>query len=47
MLINGKHHHTVWYNEELDIVQVFDQRYFPHEVNVFDLKTSQDAFLCN
>lgn len=44
MLINGKHQHTIWYNEDLDIVQVYDQRYFPHEINIFDLNTSEDAY---
>ena len=44
MLINGKHQHTIWYNEELENVQVFDQRFFPHEIKVFDLNSTEDAF---
>ena len=44
MLINGEHKHTVWYNEDLDIVQVYDQRYFPHEINILDLNTSENVF---
>lgn len=44
MLINGKHHHTIWYNKEKDCVQVFDQRFFPHEIIILDLNSSEDAF---
>ena len=44
MLINGEHHHTIWVNEKDEtLIQVFDQRYFPHKIEVFDIKTTSDA----
>jgi methylthioribose-1-phosphate isomerase len=44
MLINGEHHHTIWINEKDEaLIQVFDQRYFPHKIEVFDIKTTSDA----
>ena len=43
MNINGKHHHTIWVNENNpELIQVFDQRYFPHKVEVFDISTTDD-----
>ena len=44
MLINGKPTHTIWQNPS-GIIQVFDQRYFPHKIVTFDLTSSEDAFL--
>lgn len=46
MNINGKHHHTIWINETNPaLIQVFDQRYFPHKTEVFDItKTDEAAF---
>ncbi len=44
MLINGKHQQTIWVNEQDEIlIQVFDQRHFPHKVEVFDIRTTKDA----
>jgi methylthioribose-1-phosphate isomerase len=44
MNINGKHHHTIWVNENNDkLIQVFDQRYFPHKIEVFDIATTDEA----
>jgi len=44
MNINGKHHHTIWVNENnTKLIQVFDQRYFPHKVEVFDIATTDEA----
>ena len=44
MLINGKHKHTIWVNENDDrLIQVFDQRYLPHRVDVFDIRTADEA----
>jgi methylthioribose-1-phosphate isomerase len=44
MNINGKHHHTIWVNENNpELIQVFDQRYFPHKVEVFDISTTDEA----
>lgn len=45
MNINGKHCQTIWLNEnDNKIVQVFDQRYFPHEIKVMDLSSSDDVY---
>lgn len=44
MLINGKHYQTIWLNEENNqIIQVFDQRFFPHKIEIFDIKNTDDA----
>jgi len=44
MQINGKHHHTIWVNENDEtLIQVFDQRYFPHKIEVFDIRTTDEA----
>lgn len=44
MNINGKHHHTIWVNENnQNLIQVFDQRFFPHQVNVFDITNTATA----
>jgi len=44
MNINGKHHHTIWVNENnSELIQVFDQRYFPHKITVFDITTTDEA----
>lgn len=44
MNINGKHHHTIWINEvNQQLVQVFDQRFFPHKTEIFDIATTDDV----
>ena len=44
MKINGKHHHTIWVSEANDqLIQVFDQRYFPHKIEVFNISTTDEA----
>ncbi len=44
MKINGKHEHTIWVNENDErLIQVFDQRYFPHKIEVFDIRTTDEA----
>lgn len=44
MNINGKHHHTIWISENNEkLIQVFDQRYFPHKVEVFDISNTDEA----
>ncbi len=44
MDINGKHYHTIWVNESnKQLIQVFDQRYFPHKISIFDIVTTDDA----
>lgn len=44
MKINGKHHHTIWVNQSnTELIQAFDQRYFPHRIEIFDINTTDDA----
>ncbi|MGI0480432.1 S-methyl-5-thioribose-1-phosphate isomerase [Geminocystis sp. CENA526] len=44
MKINGKHYQTIWISQEnKQIIQVFDQRFFPHQIEIFDIKTTDDA----
>ena len=43
MLINGEHKHTIWVTEEGN-VQVYDQRYIPHEVLIYDVVSSEEAY---
>jgi methylthioribose-1-phosphate isomerase len=44
MNINGKHHHTIWLNQaNANIVEVIDQRVLPHKIEVFSIKTTDDA----
>lgn len=44
MLINGKKSHTIWVNEQSGIVQIYDQRYLPHEIKIVDINSSEEAF---
>lgn len=44
MKINGKHYQTIWLKEGNEkIVQVFDQRFFPHKIEVFDITNTDEA----
>ena len=44
MQINQKHFHTIWLNEQDNtLVQVIDQRFLPHKVDIFDIRTSDEA----
>ena len=44
MKINGQHHHTIWVNEsDPELIQVFDQRFFPHRIEVFDIRNTDEA----
>jgi methylthioribose-1-phosphate isomerase len=44
MKINGKAYQTIWLKEgNNEIVQVFDQRYFPHKVEIVDIANTKDA----
>lgn len=44
MNINGKHCHTIWVNENNpQLIQVFDQRFFPHQTLIFDITSTNDA----
>ena len=41
MKINGKHYISIW--EEKGNIHVFDQRLLPHKIEIFTIKTSEDA----
>ena len=44
MKIKGKHHHTIWLDEnDLQVIHVFDQRYFPHKIETFTINNSDRA----
>lgn len=44
MKINDKHYQTIWLKEGNEkIVQVFDQRFFPHKIEVFDITNTDEA----
>ena len=44
MNINGKHYHTIWINDtNQELVQVFDQRFFPHKTEIFNIVSTDDA----
>lgn len=44
MKVNGQHYHTIWVKEGDDsIVQTIDQRVLPHQFEIVDLKTCDDA----
>ncbi|MGV2831313.1 S-methyl-5-thioribose-1-phosphate isomerase [Myxosarcina sp. GI1(2024)] len=44
MKINNKHYHTIWINEEnAQLIQAFDQRFFPHEIKIFDITNTDEA----
>ncbi len=44
MKINGKHEHTIWLDtENPGLIHVFDQRYLPHSIRIFNISTTDDA----
>ncbi len=44
MKINNKHYHTIWVDDEnTQLIQVFDQRFFPHEIKTFDITNTDEA----
>jgi methylthioribose-1-phosphate isomerase len=44
MRIKEKHYQTIWLKEDNDkIVCVFDQRYFPHQIQIFEITNSDEA----
>lgn len=45
MKIQGKHYHTIWLKkDDSSIVHVIDQRKLPFLFEIFDLKSTEDAF---
>ena len=44
MNINGKHRQTIWVKENNPkIIEVFDQRYFPHEIKILGLSNTDET----
>jgi methylthioribose-1-phosphate isomerase len=44
MKINGIHCQTIWVNDENEkLIQVFDQRFFPHKREIFNIENTSDA----
>lgn len=44
MKINGKHQQTIWLNENnKELIQVFDQRFFPHQIEIFNIQNTDEA----
>lgn len=44
MNINGKHHHTIWVSQlNPHIIEVIDQRVLPHRIDIFSIKTTDEA----
>ena len=44
MKIKGKHHHTIWLDgNDRQVIHVFDQRYFPHQIETFTINNSDRA----
>lgn len=45
MLINGKHYHTIWVQEnDPKTIQIIDQRLLPFEFKIRDLRTAEDTY---
>ncbi|MCG8331629.1 MAG: S-methyl-5-thioribose-1-phosphate isomerase [Chitinophagales bacterium] len=44
MLIDGQHYRTIWLkNDDPTVVQIIDQRNLPHEFNIEDLRSLEEA----
>ena len=44
MNINGKHQQTIWLKENNEkIIQVYDQRFFPHQINIFEISNTDEV----
>jgi len=43
MKVNGKNIQTIWYDKDLDIIKIIDQRCLPFEFVIKDLKTLNDS----
>ena len=43
MLINGKEWQTIWLDQSNKYVKVIDQTKLPHEIEIKDIKSSEDA----
>jgi methylthioribose-1-phosphate isomerase len=42
MKVDGKHFRSIWFNQDMNRVQIIDQRWLPHEFRVVDLVTRAD-----
>ena len=46
MNINGKHYRTIWLKEDdVNVIQIIDQRYLPHKFIVEDMKSVDDVII--
>ena len=46
MNFEGKHYRTIWLKEDdINIVQIIDQRWLPHQFIIEDIKTSDEAYI--
>lgn len=43
MNVSGKHYRTIWMDENLDIIQIIDQRYLPHQFVIENLNSVKDV----
>jgi methylthioribose-1-phosphate isomerase len=43
MKIEGKEYHTIWFDEQNQVVKIIDQTKLPHQFIIKDLKTVKDA----
>ena len=43
MLVNQKNLTTIWFDDELSLVKIIDQRFLPHELKIVTLFNLEDA----
>ena len=43
MLVNQKNMTTIWFDEELSLVKIIDQRFLPHELKIVTLSNLEDV----
>ena len=39
MLVNKENLTTIWYDQNIDIIKIIDQRFLPHELKIIDINT--------
>ena len=45
MLINNKNYRTIWYNKDLESVQIIDQTKLPFNLEIVSIKIIDDVIL--
>ena len=43
MLVNGDNLTTIWYDDNLDVIKIIDQRLLPHELKIIDINTISEV----